>query len=70
MGNIVKWKGYRLADRQDFPFDRHVIRLQNLDFVWRSYKDDDDFFDSMKIAPCSEGADGVTKLLLILGSII
>ena len=38
---------------QDFPFDRHVIRLQNLDFVWRSYKDDDDFFDSMKIATSS-----------------
>jgi len=55
--NIIKWngtsifllQGFKMYELKDFPFDRHVIRLQNLDFVWRSYKDDDDFFDSMKI---------------------
>ncbi|CAE7469467.1 unnamed protein product [Symbiodinium natans] len=55
--NIIKWngtsifllEGFKMYQLKDFPFDRHVIRLQNLDFVWRSYKDDDDFFDSMKI---------------------
>ena len=29
---------------QDFPFDRHIISLKHCDFVWRTEKDDDDFF--------------------------
>eukprot|EP00438_Fugacium_kawagutii_P017478 Skav217974 [mRNA] locus=scaffold496:47203:52733:- [translate_table: standard] len=33
----------------DFPFDRHIISLKHCDFVWRTEKDDDDFFDSMQI---------------------
>mmetsp|Transcript_23919 Transcript_23919/g.53844 ORF Transcript_23919/g.53844 Transcript_23919/m.53844 type:complete len:412 (-) Transcript_23919:100-1335(-) len=55
--NIIKWngtsifllEGFKMYQLKDFPFDRHVIHLQNLDFVWRSQKDHDDFFDSMKI---------------------
>eukprot|EP00931_Biecheleriopsis_adriatica_P043122 TRINITY_DN24653_c0_g1_i2.p1 TRINITY_DN24653_c0_g1~~TRINITY_DN24653_c0_g1_i2.p1 ORF type:complete len:446 (-),score=63.15 TRINITY_DN24653_c0_g1_i2:41-1378(-) len=55
--NLILWRGtsifllegYKKFNVKDFPFDRQVISLQRLDFVWRSNKDDDDFFNTMKV---------------------
>ncbi|CAJ1461173.1 unnamed protein product [Effrenium voratum] len=48
--SIFLLEGYKPYNLKDFPFDRHIISLKHVDFVWRSHKDDDDFFDSMQIA--------------------
>ncbi|CAK8988891.1 Uncharacterized protein SCF082_LOCUS1570 [Durusdinium trenchii] len=47
--SIFLLDGYKPYHLQDFPFDRHIISLKHVDFVWRIEKDDDDFFDSMQI---------------------
>lgn len=47
--SIFLLDGYKPYHLQDFPFDRHIISLKHCDFVWRTEKDDDDFFDSMQI---------------------
>ena len=44
---------------QDFPFDRHIISLKHCDFVWRTEKDDDDFFDSMQIVAWTDDAENM-----------
>jgi hypothetical protein len=41
--------GFKKFHVEDFPFDRQVINLQQLDFVWRSNKDDDDYYNTMKV---------------------
>eukprot|EP00933_Yihiella_yeosuensis_P007292 TRINITY_DN112254_c0_g1_i1.p1 TRINITY_DN112254_c0_g1~~TRINITY_DN112254_c0_g1_i1.p1 ORF type:complete len:453 (-),score=35.10 TRINITY_DN112254_c0_g1_i1:154-1512(-) len=48
--SIFIMDGFKVFDVKLFPFDRQVLNLQQLDFVWRSSKDDDDYFNSMKIA--------------------
>jgi hypothetical protein len=41
--------GYKLFDMLNFPFDRQILNLERLDFVWRAEKDDTDYFNSMKV---------------------
>lgn len=50
--------GFKEFNVMDFPFDRQILDLQQLHFVWRSSKEDDDYFNTMKVAflqitPCS-----------------
>lgn len=47
--SIFLMDGYKKFYVEDFPFDRQVINLQQLDFVWRTNKDDDDFYNTMKV---------------------
>jgi len=55
--NTVYWKGtstfllegYKIFHMQNFPFDRHIINLENIDFVWRPEADSADYFKSMKV---------------------
>ncbi|CAE7921858.1 unnamed protein product [Symbiodinium necroappetens] len=50
-GSSIFWMtGFKKYPVSDFPFDRHVICLQQIDFVWRVHRDDDTFYDSMKVA--------------------
>mmetsp|Transcript_20494 Transcript_20494/g.36829 ORF Transcript_20494/g.36829 Transcript_20494/m.36829 type:complete len:457 (-) Transcript_20494:58-1428(-) len=57
MSNTIFWRGtsiffmdgFKKFNVKDFPFDRQVINLQQLDFVWRSAKDDDNYYNSMKV---------------------
>jgi len=41
--------GYEIFEMTDFPFDRQLINLELLEFVWRSSKDTDTFDFSMKL---------------------
>lgn len=47
--SIFVLRGYKRYWVRDFPFDRHVISLHQMDFVWRPHKDDDTFYDTMKV---------------------
>ncbi|CAJ1400541.1 unnamed protein product [Effrenium voratum] len=47
--SIFVMKGFKKYLVRDFPFDRHVISLHQIDFVWRPSKDDPTFYDSMKV---------------------
>jgi len=55
--NTVYWKGtstfllegYKIFHMENFPFDRHVINLENIDFVWRPEKESTDYYKSMKV---------------------
>ncbi|CAE7650590.1 unnamed protein product [Symbiodinium pilosum] len=50
-GTSIFWMtGFKKYPVSEFPFDRHVICLQQIDFVWRVHRDDDTFYDSMKVA--------------------
>ncbi|CAE7203972.1 unnamed protein product, partial [Symbiodinium natans] len=50
-GSSIFWMtGFKKYPVSEFPFDRHVICLQQIDFVWRVHRDDDTFYDSMKVA--------------------
>mmetsp|Transcript_109200 Transcript_109200/g.307945 ORF Transcript_109200/g.307945 Transcript_109200/m.307945 type:complete len:405 (-) Transcript_109200:50-1264(-) len=54
---IIFWRGtsifliggFKKFNVKEFPFDRQIIDLQRLDFVWRSHKSDDDFYNTMKV---------------------
>jgi len=43
-------EGCKNFHMEDFPFDRQIINLEHFHFVWRSHKDHDDYFKSMKVA--------------------
>lgn len=47
--SIFLMGGFKMFNVKDFPFDRQIINLQRLDFVWRSAKDDDDYHNTMKV---------------------
>mmetsp|Transcript_48970 Transcript_48970/g.94640 ORF Transcript_48970/g.94640 Transcript_48970/m.94640 type:complete len:446 (-) Transcript_48970:69-1406(-) len=55
--NTVYWKGtstfllqgYKIFHMENFPFDRHVINLENIEFVWRPEKESADYYKSMKV---------------------
>jgi len=49
--SIFVLRGYKRYWVRDFPFDRHVISLHQMDFVWRPTKDEanQDPFDTMKV---------------------
>ncbi|CAK0884507.1 unnamed protein product [Prorocentrum cordatum] len=42
-------EGWMAFDLVNFPFDRHMLNLEGLEFVWRSDKDDADYHKSMKV---------------------
>uniref|UniRef100_A0A7S4Q8F6 Neurotransmitter-gated ion-channel ligand-binding domain-containing protein n=1 Tax=Alexandrium monilatum TaxID=311494 RepID=A0A7S4Q8F6_9DINO len=42
-------EGHKVFHMENFPFDRQVINLEQLDFVWRSEKDEADYYKSMKV---------------------
>jgi len=42
-------QGYEIFEMSDFPFDRQVINLELMEFVWRDSKDSDTFDYSMKL---------------------
>jgi len=56
--NSVFWRGtsiffmdgFKQFNVREFPFDRQIINLQELEFAWRTCKDDDDFYNPMKVA--------------------
>eukprot|EP00434_Breviolum_minutum_P033248 symbB.v1.2.029421.t1/scaffold3215.1/size68987/2 len=52
--SIFVLRGYKRYWVRDFPFDRHVISLHQMDFVWRPTKDEanQDPFDTMKVVWC------------------
>jgi len=53
----VLWKGtslfhingFEIYEMRDFPFDRQLIHLELLEFVWKSSKEADDYDFSMKL---------------------
>jgi len=53
----VLWKGtslfhingFEIFEMRDFPFDRQLIHLELLEFVWKTTKDADDYDFSMKL---------------------
>jgi len=47
--SIFVLRGYKRYWVRDFPFDRHVISLHQMDFVWRPSKDEATFYDTMKV---------------------
>lgn len=57
-GNTVLWRGislftmdgFKAFEMSRFPFDRHFLNLERLEFVWRPQKDDADYYKSMKLA--------------------
>merc|ERR1712050_418109 len=48
--SIFLMDGYKEFWVKSFPFDRQVICLPSVDFVWRTCKEDDNFFRTMKIS--------------------
>mmetsp|Transcript_105660 Transcript_105660/g.187893 ORF Transcript_105660/g.187893 Transcript_105660/m.187893 type:complete len:377 (+) Transcript_105660:63-1193(+) len=56
--NMLFWRGtsiffmdgFKQFNVRAFPFDRQVINLQELAFVWRTSKDDDNYYNPMKVA--------------------
>lgn len=57
VGNNIAWQGitvlsfhgYEIFEVNDFPYDRQVIDLNLLEFVWRENKSSDSFYEGMKI---------------------
>jgi len=47
--SVFHISGYEIFEMTDFPFDRQLINLELLEFVWRSSKDTDTFDFSMKL---------------------
>jgi hypothetical protein len=46
---VLSFNGFEIFEVQDFPFDRQVINLDLFEFVWRSDKDSDYYFEAMKL---------------------
>jgi hypothetical protein len=47
--SIFTMDGWKAFDLRTFPFDRHVLNLERLEFVWRSDKDSADYHKSLKV---------------------
>merc|ERR1712194_52032 len=47
--SVMTFVGYEIFEVYDFPFDRQVIDLELLQFVWRDEKDADVFYEDMKL---------------------
>jgi hypothetical protein len=55
--NTIYWKGtstftvdgFKMFHMENFPFDRHIINLEQFQFVWRPDKDMADHYEPMKI---------------------
>jgi len=46
---VLSFYGFEMFEVNDFPFDRQVINLDLVEFVWRSEKGSDDYFEAMKV---------------------
>lgn len=46
---VLSFSGFEMFEVNDFPFDRQVINLDLFEFVWRSDKDSDYYFEAMKV---------------------
>jgi len=47
--SLFTMDGFKCFEMHQFPFDRHVLNLERLEFVWRPDKDAADYYKSMKI---------------------
>lgn len=55
--NTLAWRGITLLTLDgckalnviDFPFDRHILNLERIEFVWRSHKDEADYHKAMRL---------------------
>jgi len=47
--SVLSFSGFEMFEVNDFPFDRQVINLDLFEFVWRSDKDSDYYFEAMKV---------------------
>lgn len=45
----ILFSGYEMFEIHDFPFDRQIINLHDIDFVWRAAQDSRTHEDSLKI---------------------
>jgi len=56
-GKTLCWRGITLLTLDgckalnviDFPFDRHILNLERIEFVWRADKDEADYHKSMRL---------------------
>jgi len=46
---VLSFAGFEMFEVNEFPFDRQVINLDLFEFVWRSDKDSDQYFEAMKV---------------------
>jgi len=51
--SIFSLSGFEIFEMEDFPFDRQVINLELLEFVWRRSKDSSEFDLAMKVVAFS-----------------
>jgi hypothetical protein len=51
--------GFKPYHMENFPFDRQILDLERLDFVWRPDKDDADYYKMMKIASFTMNVNSV-----------
>jgi len=47
--SLLTMDGFKCFQMHQFPFDRHILNLERLEFVWRPDKDAADYYKSMKI---------------------
>ncbi|CAK0834144.1 unnamed protein product [Prorocentrum cordatum] len=47
--SIFTMSGWKAFDLINFPFDRHILNLERVEFVWRSDKDSADYHKSLKV---------------------
>lgn len=47
--SVMSFLGYEIFEVQDFPFDRQIVTLDMIEFVWRTDKDSDIYHEAMKI---------------------
>jgi len=47
--SLFTMDGFKCFEMHQFPFDRHILNLERLEFVWRPDKDAADYYKSMKI---------------------
>lgn len=50
---VMSFYGNEVFEVHDFPYDRQVVDLNVLDFVWRDDKDTDRYFEEMKVVSLS-----------------
>jgi len=47
--SLFTMDGFKAFHMQPFPFDRHILNLERLEFVWRPDKDAQDYYKSMRV---------------------
>jgi len=46
---LLTLEGFKAFNMVDFPFDRHFLSLERMEFVWRVHKDEADYHKSMRL---------------------